>query len=227
MVDQIEVSMYEINSFLDELTKETRESEQEKILKRVVIKCNALDLKWFVRELDKDLKINAGTKSVFDGIDKKAYDTWQTSANLDFIVNKLSLLRDKQLTSLGTITTDLMIPLKPMLASPCKTYKFPFTKFGDKSLVYAEIKYDGERVQVHYDGSEWKFYSRSLKPVQDYKIKDVKPYISSALPNADTLILDCEILMINTVTSKPMPFGSLGKNKRKEYGKNISSFVYI
>ena len=221
------VSMHDINSFLDALTKETREPDQEKILKKVVTKCNPLDLKWFIRELDKDLKINVGTKSVFDGFDKKAYETWQTSANLDYIVNKLSMVRDKQLTSLGTVATDLMVPLKPMLASPCKTYKFPFEKWGSKTLVYAEIKYDGERVQAHFDGKEWKFYSRSLKPVQAYKIKDVKDYISKALPNAKTLILDCEILMINTTTSKPAPFGSLGKNKRKEYGKDIQPCLFI
>jgi len=36
--------------------------------------------------------------------------------------------------------------------------------------MYAEIKYDGERVQVHKKGSDFHFFSRSLKPVLDHKV---------------------------------------------------------
>ena len=35
----------------------------------------------------------------------------------------------------------------------------------------AEIKYDGERVQVHKNGSSFLFFSRSLKPVKDDKVR--------------------------------------------------------
>ena len=37
--------------------------------------------------------------------------------------------------------------------------------------MYAEIKYDGERVQVHKQGEKFVFYSRSLKPVQSHKVR--------------------------------------------------------
>ena len=36
--------------------------------------------------------------------------------------------------------------------------------------MYAEIKYDGERVQVHKQGDRFEFFSRSLKPVQPHKV---------------------------------------------------------
>lgn len=35
---------------------------------------------------------------------------------------------------------------------------------------YAEIKYDGERVQVHKNGDTFEFFSRSLKNVQPHKV---------------------------------------------------------
>ena len=35
----------------------------------------------------------------------------------------------------------------------------------------AEIKYDGERVQVHKNGDNFLFFSRSLKPVKDDKVR--------------------------------------------------------
>lgn len=36
--------------------------------------------------------------------------------------------------------------------------------------IYSEIKYDGERVQLHKSEKEFKFFSRSLKPVLGHKV---------------------------------------------------------
>jgi len=38
---------------------------------------------------------------------------------------------------------------------------------------YAEIKYDGERVQVHKNGDKFEFFSRSLKNVQAHKVHNL------------------------------------------------------
>eukprot|EP01083_Nonionella_stella_P144516 451356_1 len=204
------LSMKEVDDFLDCLTKETRESQQEILLKNIVKRSNVNDLKWIVREIDRDLKINAGTKAVLDGIDDKAYAAFQTKASLDYIVNKMALGHSL------TVSADLMTPLKPMLATACKNWAMAFNKCKS-GLIYAEIKYDGERVQLHYDGKDWKFYSRSLKPVQAYKIRDIEEHVKASCPNAKTLILDSEILMIDTKTQKPLPFTSLGKHKRQTF----------
>lgn len=36
--------------------------------------------------------------------------------------------------------------------------------------MYSEIKYDGERVQVHKNGNVFSYFSRSLKPVLPHKV---------------------------------------------------------
>ena len=38
--------------------------------------------------------------------------------------------------------------------------------------MYAEIKYDGERVQVHKQGDKFDYFSRSLKAVQPHKVSE-------------------------------------------------------
>lgn len=40
-----------------------------------------------------------------------------------------------------------------------------------------------------------------------------KDYIPEAFPDGDDLILDAEVLMIDTKTGQPLPFGSLGIHK--------------
>lgn len=37
--------------------------------------------------------------------------------------------------------------------------------------MYSEIKYDGERVQVHKHGDHFSYFSRSLKPVLPHKVR--------------------------------------------------------
>lgn len=37
--------------------------------------------------------------------------------------------------------------------------------------MFSEIKYDGERVQVHKNGDRFNYFSRSLKPVLPHKVR--------------------------------------------------------
>lgn len=41
----------------------------------------------------------------------------------------------------------------------------------------------------------------------------MKEYIPKAFPEGDDLILDAEILLIDTRNGQPLPFGSLGVHK--------------
>lgn len=41
--------------------------------------------------------------------------------------------------------------------------------------MYSEIKYDGERVQVHKNGDHFSYFSRSLKPVLPHKVCVIVP----------------------------------------------------
>jgi len=217
------LSMRDIDAVLDTLSQETRESPQQQILRDIVEQCTTRDLQWFVRCIDRDLKMNAGTKCVLDGVDEKAYIVYQSKSSLDYLVRKLSLNQSLTLTS---DASDLMYPVKPMLATACKSYSEAFNKFKSK-VIYAEIKYDGERVQVHFDGTEWKFYARSLKPVQPYKIASVQNDVSLAMPNAKRLILDSEVLMVDGESGKLLPFTSIGKHKRAEFGPHAKPCLFV
>jgi DNA ligase-3 len=82
--------------------------------------------------------------------------------------------------------------------------------------MYVEIKYDGERVQLHKNGDELAFYSRNLKPVKQDKVEEVREAITKAV-TADSIILDGEILLMDLVKHVPLPFGTIGKNKKKKF----------
>ncbi|CAB4060449.1 LIG3 [Lepeophtheirus salmonis] len=78
-------------------------------------------------------------------------------------------------------------------AQACKSVDMAFKKFPKG--MYSEIKYDGERVQLHKRGKEFAYFSRSLKPVMAHKVKIFKEYIPEAFPDGSDLILDAEVFI--------------------------------
>lgn len=59
--------------------------------------------------------------------------------------------------------------------------------------MYSEIKYDGERVQIHKQGNDFQYFSRSLKQVLPHKVAHIKDYLPQACPHGNSLILDSEV----------------------------------
>ncbi|ELR11572.1 ATPdependent DNA ligase domain containing protein, partial [Acanthamoeba castellanii str. Neff] len=82
--------------------------------------------------------------------------------------------------------------------------------------MFAEIKYDGERIQIHKKGDEYAFFSRNLKKILEWKVAAVRDYITEST-EAESIILDGEILLMDTKTSKPLPFGSLAIHKKNDF----------
>jgi DNA ligase 3 len=91
--------------------------------------------------------------------------------------------------------------------------------------MFAEIKYDGERVQIHKQGSDFKFFSRNLKPVKDDKIAEVRPFVTKALPSADSVILDSEVLLVDK-QGNLLKFGTIGVHKRQAF-KDASVCLFV
>ena len=92
-----------------------------------------------------------------------------------------------------------------MLAQTCKSVDQAFAKCPNGIL--CEQKYNGERVQLHKIGREFKFFSRNLRPVIAHKVKHFEEHIPKAFPSDANLILDAEATMVDNNTGRPLPFG--------------------
>uniref|UniRef100_A0AAF5PYJ8 DNA ligase 3 n=1 Tax=Wuchereria bancrofti TaxID=6293 RepID=A0AAF5PYJ8_WUCBA len=153
-----------------------------------------------------------GVGYILEGVKKGAYEMFQNSRNLQAVIEKCQCTDKEKLLESGIV---LNTPIKPMLAEPCRSVKQAMEKCNKE--MFAEIKYDGERLQLHKDGSKFMFFSRSLKPTLDHKVIDLNKVISEAFPTSRDLIVDAEMLLIDTNTGKPLPFGTLGIHKKKQF----------
>lgn len=61
-----------------------------------------------------------------------------------------------------------MTPIRPMLGNKVSTLQDCFKKSPEGFV--AEIKYDGERIQIHKDKSTFKCFSRNLKVMPEWKV---------------------------------------------------------
>lgn len=58
-------------------------------------------------------------------------------------------------------------------------------------------------------------------------MKEVKPFIEQSAPNAESVVLDGEILLLDTATKQPLPFGSLSVHKRKQFATaTVCVFIF-
>uniref|UniRef100_A0A8C4NA28 DNA ligase n=1 Tax=Eptatretus burgeri TaxID=7764 RepID=A0A8C4NA28_EPTBU len=224
------LSLQEVDIALTQLSQLTKEEEQQQALHDIASRCTSNDLKCIVRLIKHDLRMNAGAKHILDGLDINAYEAFKASRDLRDVVDRvLSNWKVSQETtgasSSLTVSATLMIPVQPMLAEACKSVEYAMKKCPNG--MYSEIKYDGERVQVHKKANEFQYYSRSLKPVLPHKVAHFKDYIPQAFPGGDSLILDAEVLLIDCKTSQPLPFGSLGIHKKTAFrDANVCLFVF-
>uniref|UniRef100_A0A8B9JCK2 DNA ligase n=1 Tax=Astyanax mexicanus TaxID=7994 RepID=A0A8B9JCK2_ASTMX len=224
------LTIQEVDASLSRLAQLTKEDDQQAELQDIAKKCTGNDLKCYIRLVKHDLKINSGAKHVLDALDPNAYDAFKASRNLGDVVDRV--LRNQQEASNGTgprkllsVEATLMTPVQPMLAEACKSIEHAMKKCPNG--MYSEIKYDGERVQVHKNGDHFSYFSRSLKPVLPHKVAHFKEFIPQAFAGGHSMILDAEVLLIDTKTSKPLPFGTLGVHKKAAFqDAQVGLFVF-
>ena len=109
------------------------------------------------------------------------------------------------------------------MKSPAEVFKH-FAKDSDKVDVIAEVKYDGERTQIHYHNGEVNLYSRNfenqnekfwyLKNLLEENFKQQQLFQSELFKwkDIDSFILDGEIVFVDA--EKPnmyLPFQEMDR----------------
>ncbi|NXT90141.1 DNLI3 ligase, partial [Anhinga rufa] len=224
------LTIQEVDEFLIQLSKLTKEDDQQSVLQHITRRCTGNDLKCIIRLIKHDLKMNAGAKHVLDALDPNAYEAFKASRNLLDVVERVLENQQEAEKVPGvkrtlSVQASLMTPVQPMLAEACKSIEYAMKKCPNG--MYAEIKYDGERVQVHKNGDHFNYFSRSLKPVLPHKVAHFKDFIPQAFPGGQSMILDSEVLLIDNKTGKPLPFGTRYLHKKAAFqDANVCLFVF-
>ncbi|KAM7536123.1 hypothetical protein Aperf_G00000099576 [Anoplocephala perfoliata] len=161
-----------IHEILDDLADTVTQDGKFEIISRFVRTATVLELKWFVRIVSRrDLSLGIGDKVILNCLHPSAVSVWDVTQNLFTVCQHIAGIDPKVLLSEGDasklIKVGLFTPFKPMLCARassadeiCSAYLQQFVGSLESGLCL-EVKYDGERVQVHKCGSNYRFWSRS------------------------------------------------------------------
>ncbi|XP_064626451.1 DNA ligase 4-like [Lineus longissimus] len=206
------LTIEEVNEHLDSISINNAKKNKQGVLKSIMHllkNMSALEQKWLIRMIMKELKCGISQQTVFALFHEDAEDLYNVTNSLEKVCLQL---RDPNVR-LHEIGISLFLPFRPMLGERAAPNKVE--KLMDSKDFFIETKYDGERMQLHRDEGEYKYFSRGGNDYtgtygNDMYHGNFTSYIDNCFkPGVKSCILDGEMMGYNPETKT---LGSKGEN---------------
>ncbi|TKY72770.1 DNA ligase 4 [Spatholobus suberectus] len=191
----------ELNELLDRLSSGENRAEKILVLSTLIQKTNAQEMKWIIMIILKDLKLGISEKSIFHEFHPDAEDLFNVTCDLKLVCEKL---RDRNQRHKRQ-DIEVGKAVRPQLAKRVANATEAWKKLHGKEVV-VECKFDGDRIQIHKNGTEIHFFSRNFIDHSEYTHAMLEIIIQNVL--VDRCILDGEMLVWDTSLKRFAEFGS-------------------
>lgn len=211
------LTIKEVNDFLDSVAINNGNKKKDLVknsLLHLITHSSALEQKWLIRMILKDMKLGVSKETVLQVFHPDAPDLYNVNTDLNKVCQQL---HDPSV-SLSDVSIEPFSAFKPMLAAVANIRNVE--KQMGNSPFYIQTKLDGERIQLHKDGDVYKYFSRNAfeytqqfggSPLQG----SLTPYIHNVFKShVVSCILDGEMMAYNPTTEAFMQKGSKFDIKR-------------
>ena len=180
-------------------------------LKAALLRSSPLEAKYLVKILTKEMRIGLVDGLVVEAV-AEAYDLDREKVRSAYLLlGDIGLLaKEASEGSLAAVRLELMRPTNFMLAEPMQSAEEVAAYFGKE--VYAEVKYDGVRAQLHKRKGEVRIFSRRLEDITT----SFPEVAEGARGFRGDLLLDGEIVPFKD--GGPLAFQMLQRRLRKIEG---------
>ena len=176
------------------------------------------EAKFILKILLGTLRLGIAENTVMDALaiaftgKKENREIIENAYNVSSDLGKVAQVLSKRgITEITKFQVQLFNPIRPMLADRIKSEEDTVKKFQDEFA--AEYKLDGERAQIHKQKDMILIFSRSLENITSY-YPDIVEKISKSIIS-DDVILEAEVVAMNTNTGDFLPFQELMHRRRK------------
>ena len=219
VTDKSTITINEVNNLLDSLSSSKNSEARHIIMSKIIKQCTALEQKWIIAIILKDLKIGFSSDSFFKLYNSRSLDILNSTSSLLEVCNFLSDPKNEKYSS---TYYQMFCPIKPMLAARMTLDNIMNTFQETKALV--ETKFDGERLQCHLQNKQVKFFTRNGIDYTTLYGQKLSHLIVSCV-NAKCAILDGEVVVWDKKEQKYTPFGA-NKTVALEKGESNQVLVY-
>ncbi len=199
------------------------------ILRSLMTRCSPLETKYLLRIITSTLRVGVSTLTIIDGLtlgftgDKKNRPIIEYAYNIHPDLGEIAqMLAEKGIESIKDVSIEYGTPIRSMLAS-----RVPYSEILEKVGVpcTAEYKLDGERLQIHKQGSKVQLFSRLMLDISE-QYPDVCEAIRKCI-RTENAILEGEVVAMDAFYEKMRPFQVLSKRRRKYDVKDISKEIPV
>lgn len=152
------LTIQEVNNCLDGIATNNAAKKKDLVRKNILkllTNMSAIELKWLIRMIVKELKVGLSQTSVFSVYHPDAEEFYNVNNNLEKVCR---MLRDKSVR-VHEIGIEIFSPFTPMLGE--RAAPDQVEKLMDGKPYIIETKFDGERILLHKQEGEYKYFSRS------------------------------------------------------------------
>ena len=177
-----------------------------------------LESKYIIKLILGNLRLGIADFTVLDAIaiaftgDKENRKILERAYNVSSDLGKIArILFDGSIDDVQSIPISMFVPVRPMLAERSPDAEEALKKMSGK-MCYAEYKIDGERIQIHKQNERIELYTRNLENVTNNFSDIVNEFEKISTKD---FIAEGEIVSIDSITGKFLPFQSLMHRRRK------------
>ncbi|XP_077285241.1 DNA ligase 4 isoform X1 [Arctopsyche grandis] len=154
-----DISLLDVNKRLDNMASYHNNNQPRAVddeLTKLIASLSALQQKWLIRIILKDLKLGIGMVKILLCFHVDAPDLHDSSNSLSKVC---TTLRNPD-TRLNEIEIDIFSPYRPMLSERLDITKIK-SVMKREDTYFLEMKFDGERFQIHMKDGNFKYFSRN------------------------------------------------------------------
>jgi len=206
----------EVDAALRDLAAAAGEGSRDRkldVLFGLFNRCESAEARYLARVVLSEMRIGVGEGTVRDAI-AEAFDV-----PVDAVAGALQvtndygrvagIARDEGEPGLANQTLEIGRPVQAMLAQAGSVTE-AIEEWGEAAV---ETKFDGARVQVHYDGDEVSLFSRNMEDVTD-ALPEIVAFVEDRL--SVPAILDGEVVAVDE-SGDPQPFQEILKRFRRKH----------
>ncbi|XP_064401547.1 DNA ligase 4-like isoform X2 [Halichondria panicea] len=158
--DQGSLTVSQVNQYLNDLAMSNAKKERagvKKALQLLLRNTSAMEQKWLIRMILKELKTGLSENSVFSVFHPDAVDLFSVCSSLEKICQDL---RDPSV-HLNETSIAYFTPFRPMLGQ--RAVIDQVLRLMEHQTFFIETKFDGDRIQMHKQGNQYRYYTRSSR----------------------------------------------------------------